>query len=57
MAEKRKPPGKPLALPEAESDESAAPGAQDISRADALAASDPLLKQLWEAGPNKEDAD
>jgi hypothetical protein len=45
---------KEINIPEAESDEAATPTAQDMEAADALAATDELVRAMWEA---KEDAD
>lgn len=41
--------GKPVELPEAESDEQAAPKESDFSRADELASTNPILDALWNA--------
>lgn len=53
MSEKKKPKGKAIKLPEAESDEQAKPNESDMSRADELARVDPLLDALWNAEPEK----
>ena len=51
MPDKKRKLGKAIPIPESESDEAATPTQQDISRADELAATNPLLDALWNAAP------
>jgi hypothetical protein len=46
-SKKRKPLGKSIKLEEADSDEAATPTPQDMSRADELASTNPLLNAFW----------
>lgn len=50
---KRKPRGKAIILPEAESDEAATPSESDIARVDALVEGDEVLAALWNAEAEK----